>query len=107
MQRLFIVVIVLFFSVTAFFAPQTDAGQEAKLSPALREMLSKIGDIEDLSGYALTMQVFGPNGLIIVPITPGGDMAEELGVLVKVRDPFFGMSFLGLPVTVSTGRSSG
>ena len=107
MQRLFIVVIVLFFLVSPFCAPQADAGQEAKLSPALREMLSRIGDIEDLSRYASSMQVFGPNGLIILPITPGGDTAEELGVLVKVRHPFFGMSFLGLPVTVSTGTILG
>lgn len=107
MQRLFIVVIVLFFSVSAFCAPQANAGQEAKLSPALREMLSRIGDIEDLSRYAPSMQVFGPNGLIILPITPSDDTAEELGVLVKLRHPFFGMSFLGLPVTVSTGTILG
>jgi len=107
MQRFFTVVAVILFSMFAFLGPQADAGQEAKLSPALREVLAQAGDTTDLSRYASTMQVFGPKGLIVLPIAPGEGSGEELGVLVKVRHPFFGASFLGLPVTVSTGTILG
>ena len=107
MQRFFTVVAVILFSMFAFLGPQADAGQEAKLSPALREMLVQAGNTTDLSSYASTMQVFGPNGLIVLPIAPGEGSGEELGVLVKIRHPFFGASFLGLPVTVSTGTILG
>jgi subtilisin family serine protease len=61
----------------------------------------------DLAEYSSSMQVFGPDGLIVLPIDPGGGAADEFGVLVKVRRPFFGASFLGLPVTVSTGTILG
>ncbi|HHE51831.1 MAG TPA: hypothetical protein ENL30_02065 [Candidatus Acetothermia bacterium] len=81
------------------------AGQEGKLSPMLRELLSQ-GDV-DLSSYASSMEVFSTKGLVIVPVAPGGEGADELGVLVKLTHPFFGASFLGLPVMVSTGTILG
>jgi subtilisin family serine protease len=80
-------------------------GQEGgKLSPALRMILADTRENGDLSRYASSMQVFGPSGLIVSPIE---SVSKELGVLVKVRYPFFGSSFLGLPVTVSTGTILG
>ncbi len=79
-------------------------GQEAKLSPVLRMILAEKSEDGDLSRYASSMQVFGPGGLIVSPIEPNG---EKLGVLVKVSYPFYGSSFLGLPVTVSTGTILG
>ncbi len=79
-------------------------GQEVKLSPALRMVLAEMGGDDDLSRYASSMQVFGSKGLIVSPI---GSKGEELGVLVKLSYPFFGSSFLGLPVTVSTGTILG
>ena len=77
--------------------------QEAKLAPVLRMMLAKVGENADLSSYASSMQVFRDSGLIIAPIGSGSDKGDELGVLVKLSYPFVGSSFLGLPVTVSTG----
>ncbi|HDL86635.1 MAG TPA: hypothetical protein ENH11_10000, partial [Candidatus Acetothermia bacterium] len=107
MQRFFTVVVVILFSMFAFAGPQVNAGQEGKLSPALREILAQTSDTVDLSSYASSMQVFSPNGLIVLPIAPGGGTADELGVLVKLAHPFFGTSFLGLPVMVSTGTILG
>ena len=107
MRRFFTVVAVILLSMLTFLAPQADAGQETKLSPILREILAQAHGTADLSSYASSMQVFGPKGLIVLPIASADSPAEELGVLVKVRHPFFGMNFLGLPVTVSTGTILG
>ena len=79
------------------------AGPE-KLAPALRQLLTlQASGSVDLSGYASSMAVFGPKGLIRVPIGPGTGDADHLGVLVKVRTPILGGTFLGLPIGVSTG----
>jgi subtilisin family serine protease len=101
-RKLVIAVLVIFlFSLLSF------CGQEAKLSPVLRMVLAESSEEEDLSRYSSSMQVFGPNGPIVFPIESDGEKGEELGVLVKVRYPFFGSSFLGFPVAVSTGTILG
>ncbi|HHR85312.1 MAG TPA: hypothetical protein ENL23_03065, partial [Candidatus Acetothermia bacterium] len=68
MQRFFTVVVVILFSIFTIASPKADAGQEGKLSPALREMLSQTADNVDLSGYASSMQIFSSKGLVVLPI---------------------------------------
>ncbi len=97
MRKLIVLIVLLNLGLVAF------AGTE-KLAPSLRQVLAQAqtGTV-NLSRYAPSMAVFGPQGLIRVPILPGGGGADRLGVLVKVRSPVFGGTFLGLPIGVSTG----
>ena len=106
MQRFLTVAVVILFLIFAL-AGLADAGQEGKLSPTLREIVAQTGDTADLSAYASSLQIFSSKGLLILPIGPGEENGDELGVLVKVRHPFFGANFLGLPVMVSTGTILG
>ncbi len=106
MQRFLTVAVVILLLLFAL-PGLADAGQEGKLSPTLREIVAQTGDTADLSAYASSLQVFSSKGLLVLPIGPGGENGDELGVLVKVRHPFFGANFLGLPVMVSTGTILG
>ena len=101
--RRFIVVLFVCLSISLTVLA---AGQEGKLSPMLREVLAH-GSSADLSSYAPSMEVFSAKGLVVIPVPPGGGQANEMGVLVKLAHPFFGTSFLGLPVMVSTGTILG
>jgi subtilisin family serine protease len=98
LRKLIVVLVLLSLSLVAF------AGGE-RLSPVLREILAQAESENgiDLSSYAPSMEVFNSKGLIRFPIPPGEESADRLGVLVKVRHPFWGTNFLGLPVGVSTG----
>ena len=102
LRKLIVVVVFLFLSLVAF------AGEE-KLSPTLRQILARAeSEIAiDLSSYAPSIAVFNSKGLIRFPIFTGGESGDRLGVLVKVIHPFWGSSFLGLPVAVSTGTILG
>ncbi len=102
MRKLIIVVVFLFLTLVAF------AGEE-KLSPTLRQILARAESENaiDLSAYAPSMAVFNSKGLIRFPVLPGEESGDRLGVLVKVIHPFWGSSFLGLPVAVSTGTILG
>ncbi len=102
MRKLIIVVVFLFFTLVAF------AGEE-KLSPTLRQILARAESENaiDLSSYAPSLAVFDSKGLIRFPVLPGEEGGDRLGVLVKVIHPFWGSSFLGLPVAVSTGTILG
>ena len=102
MRKLIIVVVFLFLTLVAF------AGEE-KLSPTLRQILARAESENtiDLSSYAPSLAVFDSKGLIRFPILPGEEGGDRLGVLVKVIHPFWGSSFLGLPVAVSTGTILG
>ncbi len=107
MRKLIVVVVFLFLTLVAF-AGAAVAGEE-KLSPTLRQILARAGSESaiDLSSYAPSLAVFNSTGLIRFPILPGGEGGDRLGVLVKVIHPFWGSSFLGLPVAVSTGTILG
>jgi len=102
LRKLIIVVVFLFFTLVAF------AGEE-KLSPTLRQILARAESENaiDLSSYVPSLAVFDSKGLIRFPVLPGGEGGDCLGVLVKVIHPFWGSSFLGLPVAVSTGTILG
>ena len=102
MRKLIIVVVFLFFTLVAF------AGEE-KLSPTLRQILARAESENaiDLSSYVPSLAVFDSKGLIRFPVLPGGEGGDRLGVLVKVIHPFWGSSFLDLPVAVSTGTILG
>jgi len=105
MQRLLLTLILLTLSLS-LFAPRADGGQE-RLDPVLRAVLAQATDGQVLLPYASEMAVFDTSGLIVVPAPIFGQDANKVGVLVKVSHPFWGTSFLGLPVTVSTGTILG
>lgn len=107
MRKLIVVVVFLFLSLVAFAG--ADFAGEEKLSPTLRQILAQAeSEIAiDLSSYAPSIAVFNSKGLIRFPIFTGGESGDRLGVLVKVIRPFWGSSFLGLPVAVSTGTILG
>ncbi len=105
MQRLFLALIILTLPFS-LFASQADADQ-GRLDPSLRAILAQAAKGQSLASYASKMAVFDNNGLIIVPPTISGRNADRLGVLVKVTNPFWGTSFLGIPVTMSTGTILG
>jgi subtilisin family serine protease len=102
LRKLIVVVVFLFLTLVAF------AGEE-KLSPILRQILARAEseNATDLSFYAPSMAVFNSKGLIRFPILPGEESGDRVGVLVKVIHPFWGSSFLGFPVAVSTGTILG
>lgn len=100
---------VLFIAVilSLLFAPLAQ-GRFKRLSPYLRAVLARAEGVEklDLAAFAPAVQVFTAKGVILPPAFPyGGESGEEerIGVLVKVRRPVWGRSFLGLPLGVSTG----
>ncbi len=74
-------------------------GDAAKLSPYLRMLLTSDPEVtgKGLSGFGAPPPVF------TLPFPTG----EPIRVLVKLTHPFFGTSFLGFPVTVSTGTIIG
>ncbi len=76
-------------------------GRTAKLSPYLRLLLASSPEIN-----AESLPEFGslPPGYAITFPFPTD---EPIRVLVKLSHPFFGTSFLGFPVTVSTGTIIG
>ena len=77
------------------------AAMAAKLSPYLRLLLAG-----DTDATAESIPGFGnlpPGSTITFPFPTD----EPIRVLVKLSHPFFGTSFLGFPVTVSTGTIIG
>lgn len=76
-------------------------GNAAKLSPYLRLLLAGNPEVtaEGLPGFG----ELPPGSGFTLPFPTG----EPIRVLVKLTHPFFGTSFLGFPVTVSTGTIIG
>jgi subtilisin family serine protease len=100
MRKLIILIVLLGLG----FAGVTATAATEKLAPSLRRLLTleQAGTLS-LSNYSRSMAVFGPQGLIRIPIGSGTSDGDRLGVLVKVRMPILGGDFLGLPIGVSTG----
>jgi len=76
-------------------------GDTGKLSPYLRLLLAESLQVKPASLPGLG--IVPPKWEVTLPFPTG----EPLRVLVKLRRPFFGERFLGLPVTVSTGTILG
>ena len=74
-------------------------GMTTKLSPTLQMWVTgqpPVATMDSLGGSP-------PGGEITLPVPAG----EPIHVLVKLVHPFFGMTFLGYPVTVTTGTIIG